>query len=229
MFSRILILIVLATFVVAFIPLIINFHEATGFNKDSVAYKYVKDGRKDLGAPNLVTSIVVTYRGLDTLGEVTVLFLATAGVGFLLRKKKDEKNKKKRKSSEILQTGTAFLFPIIVLFGVYIFIHGHLTPGGGFQGGVVIATGFLLVLLADPQHHLNHSLLGLTESLSGFFYVFLALLGLILAAGFVDTTYLPLGKFGKLFSAGAIPLIYSFVGLKVGSELISILDSMKKD
>jgi len=227
MFRRILILIVLAIFVVAFIPLILNFNEATDLQ--GVAYKYVKDGPTDLGAPNLVTSIVVTYRGLDTLGEVTVLFLATAGVGFLLRRNKGSKDKKKRKSSEILQVGTAFLFPIIVLFGVYIFVHGHLTPGGGFQGGVVIATAFLLVLLANPQHHFNHTLLGITESFSGFFYVFLALLGLFLAAGFVDTTYLPLGKFGHLFSAGAIPLIYSFVGLKVGSELISILDSMKKD
>ncbi len=227
MFRRILILIVLALFITAFLPLVLNFHEATGLK--GVAYKYVKDGKADLGAPNLVTSIVVTYRGLDTLGEVTVLFLATAGVGFLLRRNKGDKNKKKRESSEILQTGTAFLFPIIILFGVYIFVHGHLTPGGGFQGGVVIATAFLLLILAHPQHHFNHTLLGLTESFSGFFYVFLALLGLFLAAGFVDTTYLPLGKFGTLFSAGAIPLIYSFVGLKVGSELISILDSMKKD
>jgi len=228
MFKRILILIILILFIVALLPLVLNFHEATDLT--GVAHEYVKNGPDDLGAPNLVTSIVVTYRGLDTLGEVTVLFLATAGVGFLLRRKK-EKKKKKRTSSEILQTGTAFLFPIIVLFGVYIFIHGHLTPGGGFQGGVVIATAFLLLILSDVNYQFNHTLLGLIESLSGFIFVLLALLGLLLLGhgNFINTRYLPLGKFGDLFSAGAIPLIYSFIGLKVGSELISILDSMKKD
>lgn len=225
-----------------------------------VAESYASEGPEELGAANLVTAVIVTYRGLDTLGEVTVLFIATGGVGFLLRRekkagdsgggeksnpvKKANTDKKassgivaeaktvaetvKRPSSEILGTGSMFLLPIIFLFGIYIFLHGHLTPGGGFQGGVVIAAGMLLIMLSRVSLHLNHLVLTLLESLSGFSYVVIGAAGIFLAAGFLDNSILPLGEFGRLLSAGAIPLIYSFIGLKVGTELTNILDTMKK-
>ncbi len=193
-----------------------------------LAEKYVSDGPDELGGANLVTSVIVTYRGLDTLGEVAVLFIATAGIGFFLRRKESNKKVSKRKSSEILQTGTAFLVPLIFLFGVYIFLHGHLTPGGGFQGGVVIASGILLLMLSDVSVKINKTVLHWTESLSGAFYITIGILGLILAAGFLDNRILPLGEFGQLFSAGAIPVIYSFIGLKVGAELVGILDNMQR-
>jgi multicomponent Na+:H+ antiporter subunit B len=67
------------------------------------------------------------------------------------------------------------------------------------------------------------------ESLSGLFYVLIGLLGLVLAGGFLDNRILPLGNFGTLLSAGAIPLIYSLVGLKVGAELVGILHSLRED
>ncbi|MDP8209475.1 MAG: MnhB domain-containing protein [Candidatus Stygibacter australis] len=190
--------------------------------------KYARDGAKELGAANLVTSVVVTYRGLDTLGEVTVLFITTAGIGFLLRKRSTGKNKK-RKASEILKSGTSFLLPLIVLFGVYIFTHGHLTPGGGFQGGVVIASAIVLLLLSDINLHTDHNILNWLESLSGAFYILLGILGLILAGGFLDNRFLPLGEFGKIFSAGAIPIIYSLIGLKVGAELVGILSKLGRE
>ncbi|MCF7793123.1 MAG: Na(+)/H(+) antiporter subunit B [Candidatus Cloacimonetes bacterium] len=189
-----------------------------------LAANYVSAGPDELGSQNLVTSVIVTYRGLDTLGEVTVLFIATAGVGFLLKTK--EAKSKKRKASELLQTGSGFLAPIIILFGVYIFSHGHLTPGGGFQGGVIIATGILLLMLANVNWKMNKTVLHTIESLSGAFYIVIGLLGIFLAGGFLDNRILPLGEFGTLFSAGAIPIIYSLIGLKVGSELVGILDNL---
>ncbi len=191
-----------------------------------LANHYVESSLKDLNTPNIVTSVVVTYRGLDTLGEVTVLFLATAGVGFLL-KKKVILTERKRKASEILKTASMFLSPLIILLGVYIFIHGHLTPGGGFQGGVLIASAFLLMILADVDLKINHFILQFVESFSGAFYVVIGLLGLILAGGFLDPRFLLLGKFGQIFSTGAIPIIYSLIGLKVGSELTGILEYMR--
>jgi len=196
----------------------------------SLANDYVNKGIDDVGSANIVTAVVVTFRGLDTLGEVSVLFIATAGVGFLMRIE-DKKSKliKKRPASELLRTGTNFLMPLIFLFGIYIFLHGHLTPGGGFQGGVVIATGVLLLLLAFTSSDINHTLLNITESFSGAFYVTIGALGLFLAAGFLDNRILPVGHFGKLLSAGAIPVIYSLIGIKVGSELVGILDSLHKD
>jgi multicomponent Na+:H+ antiporter subunit B len=71
--------------------------------------------------------------------------------------------------------------------------------------------------------------LHLVESLSGVSYVIIGVLGLVLAAGFLDNRFLDLGDFGRVLSAGAIPLIYSFIGLKVGAELVGIIDNMQKD
>jgi len=203
-----------------------------------VAHKYVQDGPDELGAANLVTSVVVTYRGLDTLGEVTVLFIATAGVGFLLGRRKEDEEENleaddtsaKRKASEFVQTGSKFLMPFLFLFGVYIFIHGHLTPGGGFQGGVVIASAVLFAMLANVSYKFNETILEYVESLSGFTYVMIGVFGVILmgATHFLDNRILPIGNLGALFSAGAIPIIYSLVGLKVGSELVGILKNMSQ-
>lgn len=214
-----------------------------------VAAAYAENGPDELGAANLVTAVIVTYRGLDTLGEVTVLFIATAGVGFLLRREKDElsggttgidssagpdntpagreADSAQTQASELLCSGSMLLFPLLMLFGVYIFLHGHLTPGGGFQGGVVIASAFLLLMLARVSFHLNHFVISFVESISGLTYVIIGVLGIYLAAGFLDNRILPLGEFGTLLSAGAIPVIYSLVGLKVGTELTNVIDTMK--
>jgi len=228
MVKKTFIVIILVAFAVMLLPFA---KDLTPFQELSLtAKKYVQDGPDELGAANLVTSVIVTYRGLDTLGEVAVLFIATAGVGFFLRREdKKEEERKKRGSSQILHSGTAFLFPLILVFGVYIFIHGHLTPGGGFQGGVVIATGMVLLLLSRISTKINHTVLHLVESLAGSTYLVIGILGLVLAAGFLDNRFLDLGEFGRLLSGGAIPLIYSFIGLKVGAELVGIIDSMQKD
>lgn len=193
--------------------------------------EYVDRAPGELGAQNTVTAIVVTYRGLDTLGEVSVLFLAAAGIAVLLgagnvRGVNGGGKTAKRGASEILETGARFLIPLIVMFGAYIFIGGHISPGGGFQGGAVIASGVLLLMLAFPDFRAGHALLDIVESLSGTFYVIIGVLGLFLASGFLDSRFLPLGDYGRILSAGAIPLIYSFIGLKVGTELAAILQNM---
>jgi multicomponent Na+:H+ antiporter subunit B len=227
MVKKIFIVIILGFFAVMLLPLAKDF---TPFQElSSLAKKYVEESPEELGAANIVTSVIVTYRGLDTLGEVAVLFIAAAGVGFFLRREGKNAKTAKRGSSQILQSGTAFLFPLILVFGVYIFLHGHLTPGGGFQGGVVIASGMVLLLLSSVSTKINENVLHLVESLSGASYIAIGILGLVLAAGFLDNRFLDLGEFGTLLSAGAIPLIYSFIGLKVGAELVGIIDNMQKD
>lgn len=229
MVKKIFIVIILGFFAVMLLPLA---RDLTPFDELSpVAKKYVEEGPDELGSANLVTSVIVTYRGLDTLGEVAVLFIAAAGVGFFMRKEGKQIKNKKRHSSQILQSGSTFLFPMILVFGVYIFMHGHLTPGGGFQGGVVIASGMVLLLLSNASMKINANVLHVIESLSGAAYVTIGVLGLVLVAGsgFLDNRFLDLGEFGTLLSAGAIPLIYSFIGLKVGAELVGIVDNMQKD
>jgi multicomponent Na+:H+ antiporter subunit B len=200
-----------------------------GYTPDSelnlTARYYADHTAQDIGAANIVTAIVVTYRGLDTLGEVTVLFLAASILGLVLaRGQRQETDRRERAPvGELLTTGTRILVPLIMLLGVYVFVNGHLTPGGGFQGGAIIASGALLLLLADPLKHFSHSLIATIESTAGVFYVVIGVLGLVLAGGFLDNRFLPIGELGALFSAGAIPLIYSLIGLKVGAEFAAML------
>ena len=229
MLKRLFMLIALALMAVLFYDIAGSYSERSELT--GISEHYATQGAEELGAANLVASVVITYRGLDTLGEVTVLFISAAGASLLLRRRRSSAEKKSRvyaESSEIVQTTLSILFPIIMLFGVYIFINGHLTPGGGFQGGAVVASALLFFILARPNDSLSHALLMKVESLSGFTYVMLGLLGVFLAGGFLDNRVLPLGDFGSLFSAGLIPLINVLIGLKVGSELGSLLQKFKE-
>lgn len=228
MIKKLFVIVILVGLGFIFYTLFQNFDGSPRLNK-TAAY-YAKNGPSEVGAANLVTAVVVTYRGLDTLGEVTILFLTAAIIGFFLKVNiNDEKKKREiRKTSEILETASKVLLPVIFLFGIYIFINGHLTPGGGFQGGAVIASAFVLMLLVNPIRKFNHSLISAIESVSGIGFVFVGVLGILLAGGFLDNRIIALGTFGELLSAGAIPLIYIFVGLKVGTELSNILISLNQ-
>jgi multicomponent Na+:H+ antiporter subunit B len=191
---------------------------------------YADHTAQDIGAANIVTAIIVTYRGLDTLGEVTVLFLAATVVGLVLSLggRPGAAGHAKVPVGELLTTGSRYLAPLIMLLGVYVFVNGHLTPGGGFQGGAIIASGVLLLLLADPLKRFSHALIATIESFAGVLYILIGLFGLVLAGGFLDNRFLPSGELGALFSAGAIPLIYSLIGLKVGAEFASMLASLSE-
>jgi multicomponent Na+:H+ antiporter subunit B len=85
-----------------------------------------------------------------------------------------------------------------------------------------------LLLLADPVKHFSHRLIAALESVAGVAYVGVGVLGLVLAGGFLDNRFLPTGTLGALFSAGAIPVIYSLIGLKVGAELSSLLSNLSE-
>ena len=85
----------------------------------------------------------------------------------------------------IVKTLARLLTPFIVIYALYVVMHGHHSPGGGFQGGAIIASGTMFLLLALPESHLSRLMIALTESLSGFSYVIIGVLGVILA-GVVD-------------------------------------------
>jgi len=98
-----------------------------------------------VGAANLVTSVVLGYRAIDTLGELAILFTAATAGGLVLGRPRAAA----RKDSEagfILRTASDLLFPLLLVVGLFIVVHGHLTPGGGFQGGVILAAAFFVPL-----------------------------------------------------------------------------------
>lgn len=185
---------------------------------------YLKQTVEQLHVANTVTSIVVNFRGFDTLGEVTVLFLAVTALGSILYKKRHEMGARSVlfSSSSVVTAGSKLLFPAIILLGVYVFVHGHLTPGGGFQGGVIIATGFLLMLLAYENYSVSHKWLSIVESLAGITFAGVGLLGFINGGTFLQN-FLPTGVLNNLFSGGVIPIIYIAVGFKVAAELTGVI------
>jgi len=186
-------------------------------------------GTTETGAANLVTAVVLGYRGIDTLGELSILFAAATAGGLVLTTGK----KKSRASSEedagfIVKTAAELLFPLLVVAGLYIVIHGHLTPGGGFQGGVILAAAFFLPLLAKPSTHMNHKTMSLIEGFSGAAFICIGLFALFNHGAFLQP-FLSKGVVGELFSAGTFPLLYLAVGLKVGAELAGLLANLNEE
>lgn len=119
---------------------------------NEVAERYIENGLEETGAVNIVAGMILDYRAFDTLGESHVLFVATITVLILLRLNKGQEDQNDRifepKNDAILQLVATFLVPIIIIFGIYIILNGHLGPGGGFSGGAVIGAGLVLYLNA---------------------------------------------------------------------------------
>ena len=127
-------------------------------DNNEVVERYITQGLQETGAVNIVTGMILDYRAFDTFGESCVLFIAATCVMILLRvdtKPKDlsmpsGENDRiyEPKNDIILQKVAKILVPVIILFGVYIILNGHLSPGGGFSGGAVIGAGLILYLNA---------------------------------------------------------------------------------
>ena len=227
MIRRAVIVVAVALFALIFAGLGAGYDERQSLRP--LAEGYVRLVPQELGAPNVITGILLTYRALDTLGEVAVLFMVAAAMGLLLSAEGKQRGPlpERTSASEIVQSGAQILVPLISIFAAYIIMNGHLSAGGGFQGGAVIASGVLLVLLANPEARIHIELLGATESAAGVLFVLAGVAGLVLAGGFLDSRMLPLGRFGAFFSAGAIPVFSILLGIKVGCELSVIVDRFR--
>ena len=186
-----------------------------------------------------VTAVNFDFRGFDTLGEESILFMSVIGVGTLLRKRKDESKDSDKESDELemhhapepsdaVKVITLGLVGPLVVFGLYIVAHGQITPGGGFQGGVVLATAPLLVYLAGDlktfKRITTHSLVEMGEAAGIFAFVVIGLLGLMVGQEFLRNV-LPLGETGTIFSGGTVPLLNLATGLAVAGGFISAIYS----
>ena len=194
---------------------------------DTVSKSYVdknvnpeKDSPES-GSANIVTSVVVNYRSFDTLGEVTVLFISALGVALLGGFLKD-KISFLVKPGFILKNGMKIISGIILITGIYIFIHGHLSPGGGFPGGAMIGSSFLLMYLSDEEFKAKIKAFKIMEGTAGSLILIIGLAGLSIG-GYFLYNFLPNGNIGDLISAGIVPILYVLVGLKVGSEVSNLL------
>jgi multicomponent Na+:H+ antiporter subunit B len=178
-------------------------------------------GAEAVGAANLVTAVLLAYRGLDTLGELTILFVAATAAGLVLGRS-PKKASPPARAGFVLRGGADLVFPFLVVLGAYLILHGHLTPGGGFQGGAILAAAFFIPWLARPDSPLDHRTAALVEGLAGTAFIAIGLTALAGGGAFL-TPLLGSGEPGALVSAGTLPLLYLAVGLKVGAELAGLI------
>lgn len=139
----------------------------------------------------------------------------------------------------IVKTVSSWVKAFIFLFGIYIIITGHLTPGGGFAGGVIIAASYVLLMLAFGRKFVEKNLslpaASRLDCLGALLFALIAVLGLVFGGAFfvnfLYQKYLP-GAALHLISAGTIPLSNIAIGLKVGASLflvILVLSSFRPD
>ncbi len=178
-------------------------------------------------ATDIVTGLNFDIRAFDTLGEEFILFASVTGVALLLRHlRQDDQSLLNSEldehrfagASSAVRATSIVLLPIIIALGAYIVLHGALTPGGGFQGGVVLAAGPLAVLFAGRYFAMRrmapHWALEVLDSSGAMAYALIGLGGLIFASVYLKN-FLPLGTPGKLLSGGMMPLNSLAVGLEV--------------
>lgn len=127
----------------------------------------------------------------------------------------------------IVKKVTELMCGVIFLYGIYIIIHGHLTPGGGFAGGVIIAGSFILLILSFGSDFLalkkEETGSSLLESSAILAFLIIAVLGIIIGgAGVFFKNFLPGGTIGKLISAGVIPLYNIAIGMEVAAAILTI-------
>ena len=128
--------------------------------------------------------------------------------------------------STIVKKVTQLMAGLIFMYGIYIILHGHLTPGGGFAGGAIIAGAFILLILAFGSSALNlkKEIAGSsnTESVAILMVVVLALMALLIGAKVFFFNFLPKGEPGELLSASVIPLYNIFIGIEVAGAILTI-------
>ncbi len=203
---------------------------------------------------DIVTAVNFDYRGFDTLGEEFILFISVMGIALLLRKEEhegggrgsqtEEQDEKAQHSdqqaekedeaperqvprpSDAARVLTIGLVGPLVLFGLYVVTHGHLTPGGGFQGGVILATAPLVVYLAGSYETFkritSHRLIEVSDAVGAGGYALVGFAGMAYGAPFLQNI-VPLGTTGNINSSGTIAVIDVAVGLEVAAGFVLLL------
>ncbi|MEU6969029.1 MnhB domain-containing protein [Kitasatospora aureofaciens] len=177
---------------------------------------------------NIISSVNFDQRAFDTLGEESILFGSVLGAAILLRLARDE-GKRRAAAEPVLPTTRLFgatLLPVTLLVGGYLVAHGQLSPGGGFQGGVALATALHLAYVAADYLVLKRirplAALDVADAIAAGTYAALGLIGLAQGAGYLANT-LPLGTFNQMSSSGLVAVINAAVGVEVASGVVVLL------
>ncbi len=214
---------------------------------NEVSQKYIEEGLKDTGATNIVSSMILDYRAFDTLGESSVLFTAVMAVMILLRKDEGEKKDKadiieeeaiieeerieEKYPNIILKTVAKMVAPFIIMYGAYVILNGHISPGGGFSGGAIIGAGLILISLGTgrktTKKFFNFKVFTAITSCSLLSYAGLKTYSFYTGAHHIETG-VPLGTPGAILSSGFILPLNIFVGLIVACTMFGFYSLFTK-
>lgn len=174
---------------------------------------------------NFVSAVMFDYRGVDTMVEEFILFASVMGTVLLLRSSREVAEQRPRDvvTSDAVRAVGSGLAPVLLLFGLWVIAFGYITPGGGFQGGVIASGGVLLLWLGGSYRDFRaaspSTLLDAAEGLGAAAYVGIGLLGLAAGTAFLSNA-IPLGAAGSLTSGGTIAALNWASGAEVAAAFV---------
>lgn len=193
---------------------------------NEVMERYVEKGMEETGAVNVVAGVILDYRAFDTLGESHVLYTAATAVFILLLTLKGsaepELEKKIMLTDPLLRSTARIVVPLVIVYGIYVILNGHLGPGGGFSGGAVIGGGLILYAISfgfEPlDRFLNLRNYRIIVLCALCFYSFAKCYSFFCGANHLETIFQP-GTPGMIFSAGLILPLNVAVGIVVACTM----------
>jgi multicomponent Na+:H+ antiporter subunit B len=188
---------------------------------------------KERQTTNTVTAIVFDYRGFDTMGEEFILFAAVTGVALLLRERREQVPELRDEvRNEAVKAVGICLLPAVLTLGLWVVAHGAITPGGGFQGGVILSSSLLLLWLAGSLRAYTRltptPYVDLTEGTGVGGFVVTGLAALLIGEPFLKNL-LPYGLAGKLSSGGSLPILNWATGLAVTAAFLLLFNEFLEE
>ena len=212
-----------------------------GESRGSYEQRRAIEAVRERHATNLDAFVNFDLRGFDTLGEEFIFLVSVGGFALLLRERRREFEDRERDPAPprepgeidpVVRVASLAFVPFALVFGLYVVVHGQLTPGGGFQGGVALATGALGIFLGAGFERYRRTVpkdaVEAFEMIGAFGYIAIGAAGL-LGGGVFMRNFLPFGETASLFSGGTIDALNYAVGMAVAGGFIVVFIEFLKE
>lgn len=222
-----------------------KFGDAYALVDNEVSRFYVEEGLEHTGAVNIISGIILDFRGFDTLGESHVLFVAACTVLMLLQLPKGDSPEAQRERLEaeandrffeprydpILETCARLLIPMLMVFGIYVLCNGHLSPGGGFSGGAILGSGMILYVSAfgfkRTQRFLTFRTFRVLTTSALVFYAVSKGYVFFTGANGIESG-IGAGEYGRILSGGLMMPLNLAVGMVVACTMYALYALFRK-